>query len=60
MGHLDLARSEGARILCGGDAIVPQGRCANGWFITPTFIEDLGPATRCNTEEIFGPLVARE
>jgi aminomuconate-semialdehyde/2-hydroxymuconate-6-semialdehyde dehydrogenase len=57
MGYLDLARAEGGRILAGGHAIEPTGRCARGWFIAPTVIEGLGPDARCNTEEIFGPVV---
>ena len=44
-------------MLCGGDAVQPPGRCEGGWFIAPTVIEGLGPQTRTNTEEIFGPVV---
>ena len=57
LGCLALAREEGGTILCGGDAVRPAGRCADGWFIAPTVIEGLGPACRSNTEEIFGPVV---
>jgi aminomuconate-semialdehyde/2-hydroxymuconate-6-semialdehyde dehydrogenase len=57
MGHIDLARAEGGRVLCGGNALQPPGRCEHGWFVAPTVIEGLGPQTRTNTEEIFGPLV---
>ncbi len=56
-GYLDLARAEGGRVLCGGEALRPTGRCADGWFIAPTVIEGLGPEARCNREEIFGPVV---
>src|SRR5690606_6288116 len=56
MGCIDLARAEGGRVLCGGEAVKPEGRCADGWFIAPTIIEGLGPACRSNTEEIFGPV----
>ena len=52
MGHLDLAREEGGRILTGGKALE-----RDGWFIEPTVIENLGPHCRTNTEEIFGPVV---
>lgn len=52
-----LAKQEGGKILCGGAAIIPEGRCANGYFIQPTIIEGLGPHCRTNTEEIFGPVV---
>lgn len=57
MACLARAREEGGRVLCGGEAIHPAGRCADGWFIAPTVIEGLGPACRSNTEEIFGPVV---
>ncbi len=57
MGHIALAREEGGKILCGGDAVKLDGRCAGGWFIAPTVIEGLGPECRTNQEEIFGPVV---
>lgn len=57
MACLALAREEGGRVLCGGEAVQPEGRCRDGWFIAPTVIEGLGPDCRTNTEEIFGPVV---
>ncbi|MBY4595057.1 aldehyde dehydrogenase [bacterium BD-1] len=57
MGCIELARAEGGRVLCGGEAVKPAGRCADGWFVAPTVIEGLGPRCRTNTEEIFGPVV---
>jgi aminomuconate-semialdehyde/2-hydroxymuconate-6-semialdehyde dehydrogenase len=51
------ARDEGGRILCGGDALTLDGRCAEGWFIAPTVIEALGNDTQTNQQEIFGPVV---
>ncbi|MEO8742581.1 MAG: aldehyde dehydrogenase, partial [Lysobacteraceae bacterium] len=57
LGCIDLARSEGGRVLCGGESLKPEGRCASGWFVAPTVIEGLGPDCRSNTEEIFGPVV---
>jgi aminomuconate-semialdehyde/2-hydroxymuconate-6-semialdehyde dehydrogenase len=57
MGHIELAKNEGGRVLTGGNAVQPPGRCEGGWFIAPTVIEGLGPHTRTNTEEIFGPVV---
>lgn len=57
MACIALARQEGGRVLCGGEAVKPAGRCNDGWFIAPTIIEGLGPHCRSNTEEIFGPVV---
>ena len=54
IGYIDLARDEGGRVLCGGDARKVDGRCANGWFVEPTVIEGLGPDCATNQEEIFG------
>ena len=51
------AIQEGGKILCGGNAVHPEGRCANGFFIEPTVIEGLGPLCKTNQEEIFGPVV---
>ncbi len=54
---IELAKAEGGTILCGGQAVKPEGRCANGYFIEPTVIENLGPQCKTNMEEIFGPVV---
>ena len=57
LGHIALAREEGGKMLCGGGAVHPEGRCANGWFVAPTVIEGLDAQCRTNQEEIFGPVV---
>jgi aminomuconate-semialdehyde/2-hydroxymuconate-6-semialdehyde dehydrogenase len=55
--YLVLAREEGARVLCGGEAVTPPGeRCRAGWFVAPTLLENLAPGCRTNQEEIFGPV----
>lgn len=54
---INTAKQEGGKILCGGHPVVPEGRCANGYFIQPAVIEGLGPACQTNQEEIFGPVV---
>ncbi|HTO16918.1 MAG TPA: aldehyde dehydrogenase [Edaphocola sp.] len=54
---IEIAKEEGGKILLGGTAIHPDGRCANGYFIAPTIIEGLGPHCKTNMEEIFGPVV---
>ena len=53
LGYIDLAKQEGAKVLCGGMA----AKLAQGWFIQPTILEGIGPEARCNREEIFGPVV---
>ncbi|MEN9640182.1 MAG: hypothetical protein RLZZ262_2051 [Bacteroidota bacterium] len=57
LGYIDLAKSEGGTILCGGHRVVMEGELANGYYIAPTVIEGLGPNCRTNMEEIFGPVV---
>ncbi|HMB42339.1 MAG TPA: aldehyde dehydrogenase [Luteimonas sp.] len=52
MKAIDQARSDGGRVLCAG---APMDR--PGWFVPPTVIEQLGPESACNREEIFGPVV---
>jgi len=52
MAALDVARKEGGRVLCGGQALDRPG-----WFVTPTIIEGLGPQCATNQEEVFGPVV---
>ncbi len=55
--HIEIAKSEGGRVLCGGKRATVQGRCAEGWFIEPTVITGLPNDCRTNQEEIFGPVV---
>jgi aminomuconate-semialdehyde/2-hydroxymuconate-6-semialdehyde dehydrogenase len=57
MSCIERAKQEGGKILAGGTAISPEGRCKNGYFIAPTVIEGLGKDCTTNTEEIFGPVV---
>jgi aminomuconate-semialdehyde/2-hydroxymuconate-6-semialdehyde dehydrogenase len=57
LSYIELAKAEGGRILTGGGAIKINGRCANGFFIAPTIIENLAHDCRTNLEEIFGPVV---
>lgn len=54
---IEVAKEEGGKILCGGKAVLPDGRCKGGYFIEPTIIEGLGPQCISNKEEIFGPVV---
>ena len=56
--YIELARSEGGTIHCGGGR--PQSlpaRCREGFFLEPTVITGLPMDCRVNQEEIFGPVV---
>lgn len=58
LSYIDLAQKEGGKILTGGHPVKIEGRCADGWFIAPTVIENLSYDCRTNQEEIFGPVVS--
>lgn len=58
LSYVDLAEKEGGAILCGGERVRLNGRCANGFFLEPTVIEGLPHDCRTNQEEIFGPVVS--
>ncbi|MEZ4804453.1 MAG: aldehyde dehydrogenase [Bacteroidia bacterium] len=57
LSYIDLAKEEGGKILCGGNSIQGEGDLKEGWFIAPTIVEELQLSSRCNMEEIFGPVV---
>lgn len=57
LSYIELARQEGGRILCGGEALAMPAPLDKGWYIAPTVIEGLGIECRTNQEEIFGPVV---
>lgn len=56
-GFIEQARSDGGKILCGGEPVRPEGRCRDGWFLSPAVIENLPADSRVIREEIFGPVV---
>lgn len=53
---VDRARTEGGRILCGGQ-IPDDPRFAAGAFYLPTVIDGLSPRSRTCQEEAFGPVL---
>ena len=59
LSYIDLARSEGGKILCGGSATTPENEphLSEGYYIQPTIIEGLNFDCRVNQEEVFGPVV---
>jgi len=57
LSYIELAKTEGGTVLCGGSALKLDGACAQGLFIAPTVISGLSPDCRVNQEEIFGPVV---
>ncbi len=55
--YVEIARSEGAQILCGGHALT-DGIYAKGTFFEPTVVAGVTPAMRIAREEVFGPVVS--
>jgi len=55
--YIELAKQAGGTVLCGGEQVHLTGRCAQGYFLQPTIIEDLNNEAVCNQEEIFGPVI---
>jgi len=58
LASIETAKKEGGKILCGGSQVKLEGRCANGFFIQPTLIENLDANTTTNQQEIFGPVAS--
>ena len=56
LSYVELAKSEGGKLLCGGNRILVPG-LEGGYYMEPTVIEGLDPYCRTNQEEIFGPVV---
>lgn len=54
--YVDLARSEGGRILCGG-AVPDDPALSEGAYYLPTVIDGLANSARVCQEEIFGPVL---
>lgn len=54
--YIELAHQEGGRLLSGGERVMLEGRCRDGYFVAPTVFENLSYDCRVNQEEIFGPI----
>ncbi len=52
-GYMEVARSEGVNILCGGSRVYDKG-----FFFQPTLFEGVKPGMRVEQEEIFGPVLS--
>lgn len=55
LGYVDGARSAGARIVTGGEALLAE---TGGWYIAPTVIDGVDAGMEIAREEVFGPVVA--
>ena len=57
LSYLDIGKSEGAKVLTGGDRADLGGDLAEGYYVQPTIFEGTNNM-RIFQEEIFGPVVA--
>jgi len=58
LGYVELARSEGAKVLCGGERVAVAGECAGGWYLSPAVVTNCRDDMRFVQEEIFGSVAA--
>ena len=54
--YIDLGKTEGARLLLGGDKL-RGAEYDDGYFVAPTIFDRVTPQMRIAQEEIFGPVV---
>jgi betaine-aldehyde dehydrogenase len=57
LGYIDKGRSEGARLLIGGQRVT-DGEYANGAYVAPTVFTDCKDDMTIVREEIFGPVMS--
>ena len=53
MAYMELAKSEGGEIICGGDRV---SRYTDGYYMTPAVVAGTGNDWRINKEEMFAPI----
>ncbi len=57
LAYIDIARSEGARMVLGGEkGNAPE--CGQGWFVQPTIFTGVRNDMRIAQEEVFGPVLS--
>jgi len=56
--YVAIGKSEGARLVSGGEAIPKNVDGQPGYFMSPALFADTTPDMRINREEIFGPVVS--
>ncbi|GAB3647134.1 aldehyde dehydrogenase family protein [Ramlibacter alkalitolerans] len=56
--YIAIGRSEGAKLVAGGEAIEKNPDGAPGWYLRPALFTETTAQMRINREEIFGPVVS--
>ena len=57
LSYIEIGKSEGARVVTGGERVVLDGDLAEGYYVAPTIFEGKNEM-RIFQEEIFGPVVS--
>ncbi len=57
LSYIELAKEEGGNIIAGGTKVQLDKEQKQGYYMSPTIIENLSHTCRTNQEEIFGPVV---
>lgn len=55
LSYLDIAKQEGAQLLCGGDRV---SRKTRGFYMSPALFAETSNNMRINREEVFGPVAS--
>ena len=55
MAYIDLAKSEGGEILCGGERVTRE---TEGYYMTPALVANTSNDWRINREEMFAPIAS--
>ena len=58
MAYIGIAQAEGARLVCGGEAIERSADGHPGFYLTPALLSGSSATMRINREEVFGPVVS--
>ncbi|MDQ1246348.1 MAG: aldehyde dehydrogenase [Actinomycetota bacterium] len=57
LSYIDIGKTEGARLVCGGERVDLGGDLSEGYYVAPTIFEGKN-SMRIFQEEIFGPVVS--
>ncbi|MEO8077862.1 MAG: aldehyde dehydrogenase family protein [Acidobacteriota bacterium] len=57
LSYVAAGRDEGARLVCGGNRLMDEGR-ERGHFVSPAIFDHVAPDMRIAQEEIFGPVLS--
>ncbi|KAM9478285.1 4-trimethylaminobutyraldehyde dehydrogenase A [Salvelinus alpinus] len=59
LGFVSQAKTEGAKVLCGGEAFIPiEPKLKGGYYMSPCVLDNCTDDMTCVKEEIFGPVMS--